>query len=310
MKRRFCDRYRLARARDEAILLDLESGSYFGVRDAALTACIALMADARIDAAANEVAKKFDVSREKAKRDIEAFLSRLRRGRRKSHGSQFRVTATGYELRGPRGASVMIALDGTVRRRRADSNLLRVAAPHVLAIAGETVLHASAILDAGQTIAFVAASGTGKTTIARLLENRGRPRISDDLVALDSKLRVRVDGERAIREWSRSRERIFTDPALVGCAPTTAPIGAVMLVERTEGLDHVQIDRIGKIAGMTALFENAFVELPVPCVWARALDVSRRFVARKIVYAMRVPEGTRNLSRALREWAARGMPRP
>lgn len=305
----FSERYRLARIRNAAVLLDLETGSYFAVRGTAVVVCRALLANSDVNSAATRVAKSFDVSRETAKRDIDAFLVDLRRHPSSSRRSEVRVRAHGYELRGLDGGSLTIAHDGTVRTREAGSNLLRVAAPHVLALRGETILHASAILHGGRAIAFVAASGTGKTTIAKLLHRSGQRVLSEDLVALDARLRVRNDGEHAIRAWSRSRARAVSEDPLAACAKGTSPLAAVMLAQRVEGLEHVKIERVEKIAGVAALFENAFVELPASRVWERALEVSRRLVARGIVFAMSVPEGRRPLATALREWSARGFPR-
>ena len=308
MTRRFSDRYKLARIRDEAILLDLETGNYFGVRGTALAICSALAGHASVPSAATEIGKQFDVSRRVAERDVGAFLAELRSRRRSSRRSIFRVFAGGYELRGSRGSSVKLAHDGRVHTSVASAHLLRAVAPHALALRGETVLHASSLLHRGEALAFVAASGTGKTTIAELLARRARI-LSEDLVAIDSKLRVRRDGERAIREWARSRKKTMVDHPLASCGNATAPLAAVMLVRRVEGLSDVQIERAEKIAGMAALFENAFVEIPAAQVWERALDVSRELVARRLVFSMKVPEGLVALERALREWSVRGFPR-
>lgn len=307
MTQRFSERYVLARIRDEGILLDLETGSYFAVRGSALATCRALTSRASVSAAAASLANEFEVSRKTASRDIATFLASLGRRRRSLRTGIFRARPAGFELRGARGVSLVLAVDGEVLTRDASSHLLRAAAPHVLALRGEIVLHASAIVHRGASIAFVAASGTGKTTIAALLEKCGRRVLSEDLVALDRDLRVRHDGERAVRAWAESRAHL-AHPLAQSKGPTS-PLAAVMLVERVEGLDRARIERAQSIAGMASLFENAFIELPVPHVWARALDVSRKLVARRIVYTMQVPEGRRALSRAVRDWSDRGFPR-
>ena len=309
MTESFSERYELARIRDAGILLDLRTGSYFAVRGTAIAICSALAGHASVSSTAMQVAEKFDVSPKIAKRDIAAFLASLRRPRPPSRSGVFRERSAGFELRAAPGARLVLARDGNVVTRGASSHLLRVAAPHVLALRGETVLHASAVVHRGSSIAFVAASGTGKTTIAALLEKFARRALSEDLVVLDRNLRVRHDGERAIRAWARARDRARANHPLDEAQASTLPLAAVMLVERVEGLQGARIERAETVAAMAALFENAFIELPVPRVWARALDVSRRLVARRIVYRMQVPEGRRALSVAIRDWSERGCPR-
>lgn len=60
----------------------------------------------------------------------------------------------------------------------ASGNLLAM----VLALRGETVLHASAVELAGRAVAFVAPSGAGKSTLAALACGRGARFVTDDLL--------------------------------------------------------------------------------------------------------------------------------
>jgi hypothetical protein len=70
----------------------------------------------------------------------------------------------------------------------------------VLALRGETVLHASAVEIDGRAIAFVARSGTGKSTLAALACARGARFVTDDL------LRLAHDGESRVRCWPGAPE--------------------------------------------------------------------------------------------------------
>lgn len=54
----------------------------------------------------------------------------------------------------------------------------------VLAMLGRTVLHASAVEDGGRVIAFVGASGQGKSTVAAMCCGSGARLVTDDLLAL------------------------------------------------------------------------------------------------------------------------------
>jgi hypothetical protein len=62
--------------------------------------------------------------------------------------------------------------------------LSRGVLPRVLHLRGTTCLHASAVLLAGEVVAFCGASGTGKSTIAAALATRGCALVTDDVLPL------------------------------------------------------------------------------------------------------------------------------
>lgn len=70
----------------------------------------------------------------------------------------------------------------------------------VLALRGETVLHASAVEIGGVAVAFVADSGVGKSTLAALACARGARFVTDDL------LRFRESADGVIRCWRGATE--------------------------------------------------------------------------------------------------------
>lgn len=70
----------------------------------------------------------------------------------------------------------------------------------VLALRGETVLHASAVEVDGEALAFVADSGMGKSTLAALACARGARFVTDDL------LRPRYGDNGAVRCWPGATE--------------------------------------------------------------------------------------------------------
>lgn len=95
----------------------------------------------------------------------------------------------------------------------------------VLALRGETVLHASAVEVAGRAVAFVAHSGMGKSTLAALACARGARFVTDDLLRLRH-----VDGE-PVRCWpglgeNRLRRPLgdIVDAAAAGGEPTRTSI--------------------------------------------------------------------------------------
>jgi len=59
-----------------------------------------------------------------------------------------------------------------------------------LMLRAELVLHASAVQAGERAVAFVGRSGMGKSTLATVLSSRGYPLVSDDLLRVDTDLRV------------------------------------------------------------------------------------------------------------------------
>src|SRR5947209_5782137 len=82
---------------------------------------------------------------------------------------------------------------------------LRWAAPHLLALRGRFVLHASAVRRGDGVLALCGPSGVGKTTLARLFGERGLSGVSEDLVllALDGAApEAVIGGEAGVRDWT------------------------------------------------------------------------------------------------------------
>ena len=99
----------------------------------------------------------------------------------------------GYWVAAPRYGRHLISPDGS----RIRSALPRVPAlqwqrlffaqvlPLAAALQGLEILHASAVVLDGRAVGFVAASGTGKTSLAVNLAARGAELLTDDILALD-----------------------------------------------------------------------------------------------------------------------------
>ena len=153
----------------------------------------------------------------------------------------------------------------------------------VLRLRGVVCLHASAVVLDGQAVAFVGAAGAGKSTIAAAFAGRGRPVVSDDVVALAP------DGDRFevhpaypwLRLWAASVEALFGSPdALPRIAPadpswpkryleldrdgdafaaTARPLGAIYLLKprgSEEGAPLVRADPEGRL--LLGLVANSY----------------------------------------------------
>jgi hypothetical protein len=104
--------------------------------------------------------------------------------------------ALGFEIRAPRHGRHLVSADGTLIRSALPADCSRrwerlVAAqvlPLAAALQGLEPLHASAVsLDDRTALAFVAPSGTGKTSIALHLVRQGATLVADDVLAVETR---------------------------------------------------------------------------------------------------------------------------
>jgi hypothetical protein len=84
----------------------------------------------------------------------------------------------------PGGSSVEAFFPRGADFRAIEFALSRGVLPRVLHLRGTTCLHASAVLLAGEAVAFCGASGSGKSTIAAALAARGCALVTDDVLPL------------------------------------------------------------------------------------------------------------------------------
>lgn len=91
-----------------------------------------------------------------------------------------------------------------------------------LRLHGELVLHASAVQVDDGALAFVGASGMGKSTLAALLCAGGRGLVTDDVLRVDQTDSAVVGHPGAIETRLRVKARQLTDTAPTGAVRTTA----------------------------------------------------------------------------------------
>ena len=129
----------------------------------------------------------------------------------------------------------------------------------VLALRGETVLHASAVAVEERAVAFVAHSGVGKSTLAALACTRGACFITDDLlrVQLDNgpycllgptENRLRRDVTELAPGFEPNRSRTSVDGRFVWqplpCAVGRSPLAAVVLPQPVPADHNLQLSLI------------------------------------------------------------------
>lgn len=196
----------------------------------------------------------------------------------------------------------------------ADAGLLPVlASGAVLAVhlklKGELVLHASAVRIDGRTIAFVGASGMGKSTLATLMCTTGADLVSDDVLrvgilngavahaypgSVETRLRA---GARALADehaWAGVSDTADGRIAVRARSGVAAPLplAACVVPFRSQGISDVSVRRLEPLPALLRL-----VRFPRVMGWVEPASAAREFqllgdlVERVPVFEAAIPWG-------------------
>ena len=203
--------------------------------------------------------------------DIVLSLGRIASGRLlRFHGqADFALSADSALIRSSRrgGASVAALWHLVVNQ----------VLPRVVTHMGRPVLHASAVHTGSGTIAFVGATGSGKSTLGASFHRAGTPLLSDDAIVLD------IHGDAvcarptypSLRLWADSLRYVFRDDATVAMhdddgakhrltvrvtpsAPRSAPIAAIYILDPQPLAPAVRIERYSPRDSAMTLLGNTF----------------------------------------------------
>jgi hypothetical protein len=159
--------------------------------------------------------------------------------------------------------------------------LLDQVVPHILALDGSMVLHASAVATDGGVVAFVGPSGFGKSSLAASFTSGGCPLVSDDFVLLvEDEVTGRfaaVPSYPGLRLWPDSAEVFGTGPETSvvvsemsdkrrvparGHDTSSAPMLVRALVvlgdPSDESGERISVRRISAREGLMAVYQQAF----------------------------------------------------
>jgi len=165
--------------------------------------------------------------------------------------------------------------------------------PLVVHVHGVEALHASAVLSPQGVVAFCAGSGTGKSTIARGLSERGYPLWADDAVAfevsgpavnalsLPFRIRLRPD---AASFFARDRVARRIDLGGSDQVDRSASLAALCVLKREPGLTSggVTVKTLQASSAFPALLEHAY------CFSLVDAERKRRMMERYLVVSARV----------------------
>jgi hypothetical protein len=172
----------------------------------------------------------------------------------------------GYRIAAPGHGRYVVSGDGTQIRValspapgwRWQRLLFAQALPLAAALQGLELFHASAVAIGGQAMALVAASGTGKSSVAAHMVARGAAFVTDDVLALEpvdgavlahpgprltgihaSELRpLESGGRRRLGHVVGRSGKVYLSAPTIEHPP---PLAAVYFLERSEGLHELRI---------------------------------------------------------------------
>jgi hypothetical protein len=226
------------------------------------------------------------------------------------------ATESGYLLRFAACGEFEISSDLSdvrVRRDRAGRTellpilLAGTATAFLLALRGETVLHASAVSLAGSALAFVGQSGRGKSTVAALLCLDGAELVTDDVLTVDpgppvtclggaSELRLRTAAAALADARPDSASRTTAD-ARRAFSPVPAPSGplpltGIVIPSPSRTAESVEIHRLAPSEALFALLRFPRVHgWSQPDVLSRDFATLSRIVNLLPVYDATIPWG-------------------
>lgn len=229
-------------------------------------------------------------------------------------------TPDGYLLRFPAHADFYLSADGVKIRCRPLPEvppetirhlLLDQVLPLAFSLAGQFVLHASAVQIDQQAIGILGRSGLGKSTLAASLATHGWPLLTDDCLLL----RQESDGWRAlpyysgVRLWPHNVEGLFMGAAKgvevahytrkqrVSAAPLLPFTGEPLplrhlffLGDPEQASATVSLTPLTPRAAFMALLENHFVlEIRKPAVLKRQFEAIGRLTETVACFALNYP---------------------
>jgi hypothetical protein len=226
-------------------------------------------------------------------------------------------TALGFRIYAPRYGRHVISPDG----RRVRSVLPRVAPwrwqrllfaqvlPLATSLQGLGVFHASAVAVEGTALAFIATSGTGKTSLAVHLVDRGAALLTDDVLALEGGGRkvlahhgaafagvaqAELDAVSPVARRQLGAVAGKTDKVLVTphVSQTSVSLRAVYFLRRTSKPGAIVIARSDPPDPLLLLSANFISYVPDPSHLRSHLDLCAQIAETAGVYRVEIPVGT------------------
>jgi hypothetical protein len=168
------------------------------------------------------------------------------------------------------GLSVTVGHLADANRAELQRLLVDHVIPRALVVAGHTVLHATAVACHGAALAFIGASGAGKSTMAMHFVNHGATLLADDALIIERNEHgdaLVVPTQRVGRLWPDSAAALALHPSGVDdrakhwvaldTVEHNVPLAAVISLQRGEHGDPT-MQRSGAVDALWALSRQTF----------------------------------------------------
>jgi hypothetical protein len=217
----------------------------------------------------------------------------------------FRIDDAAWELTTER-----TDLEGTSLRF-----LVRAVAPKLLALKGQTVLHASAVEMRGAVVAFCGISGAGKTSTARAFAEAGAALVAEDQLLVQttgSGVMASVTSERAVEDWVSEATASLAGSGRASFAPLESvvhgeyrPLREIGFLDRARrtGYETMALDPV-RTAGST--FRNAFFGSDAADRWIDHLEIAASVGQDVVGLELSLPDGLADLATTARRLHAGG----
>jgi hypothetical protein len=278
-----------------------------GLLERSDTARIACTGERRTQLALSDVVKaNADWPAETAERTFEIRLSDRRPlftiDREPDAGYRVWIAGLGQCVIGPEGDRILCA---PLRGRNRWELLIGQGLPIAAALQGLEVLHASAVRFGARSVAFVAPSGTGKTSLALHLLAHGAEFVADDVVALEADgdtllthpgigLAHAPRTEQAALRRAGIDARWPSDPSPKRHVPVPppkgpGPLGAAYFLERTHAVEATEITPVDPPDPCLLLGATFVSHVPTAARLVTQLDICSRIARTVPVFRVRAP---------------------
>jgi hypothetical protein len=318
------ERFALAALADGFVLLDLQGGAFYRVNAIAARICQGLIAGHNAATMALELTKTYGVSQNDALRDVEAMRAQVERSpevKKDTNPITFVVQESGYVMQWRQRPVCAIdvmrqkfTLLPAAQDHALDLEILLLwAAPHLLLLQGQGVLHASAIQRTEGILALSGTSGAGKTTTAQAFARQGAALLAEDLILVDMEGTPQAirGGEAAVRAWAAAQAPALASQGWIGVeglreasAGPRVPLRTLaFLSPRRSTGERLEREPLGQTEALLLLLENGFAELGTRPIWLDLLRRSVRIVQTVPTERWRCPEGLERLQQAVRRYS-------
>jgi hypothetical protein len=322
-------RYLLVDVEPGGVLLDRESGAFQELNESAALIWRLRLRDQSVPSIERALVSTYGITQDQAQRDVAAALTAdVTRATMPEppSGFAYHPSATGF-IQTFHGTPLLeVDRDGTLLRTIAPlaelrrpglRNLVRAITPKILSLRGHVVLHASCVAVKDRLMAFLGASGAGKTTTARSLAAAGARLLGEDkvLVSLDGRVTsISIDAEQRVDGWVRSAIVALLGDGVVSCAPLDEAVRGDLLplaeigfldCQRREGEEMaarhlMSLDTAGRLIGSIFLGSDA------PADWARQVERAAAIASTTPAFELTMPGTLPALATAATDLVARG----